>query len=117
MVFCNVSGATGDHPHTKARMAVYEGVHIIVGDWLSEMNIAWNAIKKSENPDLGYEEGFLTPLDKSLDDIVTNDIEVVTNAGALNTLSLTRKAEELCASRGPSHLVISAVVGGDVPEF
>ncbi|KAK9770968.1 putative Major facilitator superfamily (MFS) profile domain-containing protein [Seiridium cardinale] len=109
MVFCNVSGATDDHPHTMARMAVYKGVHVIVGDCLSEMNIAWNAIKKSENPDLGYEEGFLAPLHKSLDDIVNNGIKVVTNAGALDTLSSTCEVEELCASRGHSHLVISAV--------
>ena len=34
-------------------------VDAITGDWLFEMNIAWNAIIKRENPELGYEVGFL----------------------------------------------------------
>lgn len=110
----NVSGATGDHPHAMARMAAHGEVDAIVGDWLSEMNIAWNAIAKLQDPDLGYESGFLTQLSESLDSVVKNGIKIVTNAGALNTPSLTRKVRELCKSRGYDHLVIASVTGDDV---
>lgn len=113
----NVSGATGDHPHAMARMAAQGGVDAIVGDWLSEMNLAWNAITKIEDPDLGYESGFLTQLAESLHDIVSKGIKVVTNAGALNTLSLTRQVQELCASRGYDEVIVAAVVGDDVSEL
>ncbi|KAH8886147.1 DUF1446-domain-containing protein [Thozetella sp. PMI_491] len=113
----NVSGATGDHPHAMARMAANGRVDVIVGDWLSEMNIAWNAITKLENPDLGYEAGFLTQLAESLDDIVTKGIKVITNAGALNTPSLTAKVQQLCSSRGYGDLVVAAVLGDDVSDL
>jgi len=113
----NVSGATGDHPHAMARMVAHGSVDVITGDWLSEMNIAWNAIIKHENPDLGYEGGFLTQLEESLDDIVRKGVKVVTNAGALNTPSLTRKVRELCTSRGHADLIVAAVVGDDISEL
>lgn len=109
-----MSGATGDHPHAMARIAAHGAVDVITGDWLSEMNIAWNAIAKAEDPDLGYEGGFLIQLDESLDDIVNKGIKVVTNAGALNTSALTRKVRELCARRGHGDMVVASVVGDDI---
>jgi hypothetical protein len=63
----NVSGATGDSPHAMRRMAEDGNVDVIVGDWLSEMNIAWNAIAKDQDSTLGYEPGFLTQLAESTD--------------------------------------------------
>ena len=74
-------------------MVASGNVDVITGDWLSEMNIAWNAIvKRDVDPDLGYEDGFYMQLEECLDDIMSQDIKVVTNAGALNTESLFRKA-------------------------
>lgn len=111
----NVSGATGDHPHAMARMVKSGNVDVITGDWLSEMNIAWNAIvKRDTNPDLGYEDGFYQQLDECLDDIIKKGIKVVTNAGALNTLSLYNKVQDLCRRRGYGDVVIAAVLGDDV---
>jgi hypothetical protein len=109
----NVSGATGDSPTAMSRMAASGQVDIITGDWLSEMNIAWNAIAKSQDSSLGYEAGFLVQLEESLDDIVRNGIKVVTNAGALNTMELTRRVEEMCRKRGHG-LVVAAVLGDDI---
>ena len=109
----NVSGATGDAPTAMSRMAASGQVDVITGDWLSEMNIAWNAIAKSQDSSLGYEAGFLVQLEESLDDIVQNGIKVVTNAGALNTIGLTRKVEDLCRERG-HRLVVAAVLGDDI---
>ncbi|KAL3462122.1 hypothetical protein BJX64DRAFT_259676 [Aspergillus heterothallicus] len=111
----NVSGATGDHPHAMHRMAHTGNVDIIVGDWLSEMNIAWNAIAKASDPEAGFEQGFLAQLSTCLERIVEGGIKVVTNAGALNTPVLARKVEELCRERGlAGKVVVAAVLGDDI---
>ncbi|KAK6429098.1 hypothetical protein LTR95_014752, partial [Oleoguttula sp. CCFEE 5521] len=112
----NVSGATGDAPHAMARMVREGNVDVITGDWLSEMNIAWNAIAKAENPDLGYEIGFYDQLGECIEEVAARKIKVVTNAGALNATTLSRKVEELCASRG-LNLTIATVLGDDVSHL
>ncbi|KAF5611458.1 DUF1446 domain protein [Fusarium subglutinans] len=113
----NVSGATGDHPHAMSRMVRSGNVHVITGDWLSEMNIAWNAITKQEvDPNLGYENGFYEQLDECLDDIMQRDIRVVTNAGALNTDALYDKVRALCEKRGYGGFVVAKVLGDDVSD-
>ncbi|KAJ4149181.1 hypothetical protein NW754_000621 [Fusarium falciforme] len=100
-----------------ARMVRSGNVNVITGDWLSEMNIAWNAITKQEvDPDLGYENGFFEQLDECLDDIMQRDIRVVTNAGALNTEALYRKVRALCEKRGYGDCVVAAVLGDDVSD-
>ncbi|OAP58022.1 hypothetical protein AYL99_07112 [Fonsecaea erecta] len=114
----NVSGATGDHPHAMKRMVTSGDVHVVTGDWLSEMNMAWNAMAKRDvDPDLGYEHGFYTQLEECLDDIMARDIKVATNAGALNTLSLFRKVQDLCVARGYRDTVVAAVLGDDVSDL
>ncbi|KAF2177074.1 DUF1446-domain-containing protein [Zopfia rhizophila CBS 207.26] len=113
----NVSGATGDAPHAMSRMAKTGNVDVITGDWLSEMNIAWNAIAKQENPEVGYEVGFLQQLEERIDEIAAQKIKVVTNAGALNTAALSRKVEELCQRRGYGYLLVAAVLGDDVTDL
>lgn len=114
----NVSGATGDHPHAMARMVRSGDVHVITGDWLSEMNIAWNAIKKQEvDPSLGYENGFFDQLEECIDDIVARDIRVVTNAGALNVTSLYAKVKDLCVQRGYPGVVVAVVLGDDISDL
>jgi hypothetical protein len=100
-----------------ARMVAEGSVDVITGDWLSEMNIAWNAIIKQDDPELGYEPGFLRQLEECLDEIVRKDIKVITNAGALNTPALTRKVRELCVTRGYEDLVVAAVVGDDITNL
>ncbi|KAJ9102668.1 hypothetical protein QFC19_004777 [Naganishia cerealis] len=110
----NVSGATGDAPTAMSRMAAAGQVDVITGDWLSEMNIAWNAIAKNQDSSLGYEAGFLVQLEESLDDVVKNGIKVITNAGALNTAELTRRVKALCVARGYEHVKVAAVTGDDI---
>ncbi|OHE92895.1 hypothetical protein CORC01_11762 [Colletotrichum orchidophilum] len=111
----NVSGATGDHPHAMARMLRSGNVQVITGDWLSEMNIAWNAITKRDvDPNLGYENGFYKQLEECIDDIMTKDVRVVTNAGALNTVALFDKIKGLCKRKGYHESVAAAVLGDDV---
>lgn len=98
------------------RMVRDGNVDVITGDWLSEMNIAWNAILKKDNPDLGYEAGFLDQLEDCLDDIVSKEIKVITNAGALNTPALSRRVENLCKERG-HEVVVASVLVDDISDL
>ena len=108
---------TGDHWNAMQRMVRDGNVDVITGDWLSEMNIAWNAIVKKDDPELGYEVGFLQQLEDCIDDIVSKGIKVVTNAGALNTPGLTRKVEELCKERGHEKVIVASVLGDDISNL
>ncbi|GFF58722.1 hypothetical protein IFM46972_11187 [Aspergillus udagawae] len=110
----NVSGATGDSPNAMRRMAQDGNVDVIVGDWLSEMNIAWNAIAKAQDPSLGYEAGFLLQLSESIDLIMERDIKVVTNAGALNTAALAAETRAISRARGHHEAKIAMVLGDDI---
>lgn len=112
----NVSGATGDHPRAMHRMACDGNIDVIVGDWLSEMNIAWNAIAKAQDDQVGFEQGFLDQLGSCLDLIVQRGIKVVSNAGALNTPALATKVEGLCRERGVGGVVVAQVLGDDISE-
>ncbi|THX52525.1 DUF1446-domain-containing protein [Aureobasidium pullulans] len=109
----NCSGATGDAPHAMARMVREADVDVITGDWLSEMNIAWESIRKAEDPELGYDAGFLRQLTECIDDIAERKTKIITNAGAMNAPVLARKVEELCQSRGHD-LVVATILGDDV---
>ncbi|THX86740.1 DUF1446-domain-containing protein [Aureobasidium pullulans] len=109
----NCSGATGDAPHAMARMVREADVDVITGDWLSEMNIAWESIRKAEDPELGYDVGFLRQLTECLDDIAERKTKIITNAGAMNAPVLARKVEELCQNRGHD-LVVATILGDDV---
>jgi hypothetical protein len=113
----NVSGATGDSPNAMYRMAQDGNVNVIVGDWLSEMNIAWNAIAKAQDPSLGYEPGFLMQLGESIDLIMERKIKVVTNAGALNTESLAKEVRDMCLGKGYRDVKIAVVLGDDISEL
>jgi hypothetical protein len=47
-------------------MAQTGNVDVISGDWLSEINIAWNAIIKRENPKIVREVGFWSSYPRAL---------------------------------------------------
>lgn len=100
-----------------SRMVAGGAVDVITGDWLSEMNIAWNAIAKAADPDLGYEAGFLTQLESCVDDVAAKGLKVITNAGALNTEALKKKVQEMCVERGQEGLVVASVVGDDISHL
>lgn len=89
----------------------------IVGDWLSELNIAWNAIRKYDDPTKGYEVGFLEQLEESIDIIAKKNIKLVCNAGALNTPECTRQVKKICDEHGHYGLKIAFVEGDDISEI
>ena len=77
------------------------------------MNIAWESIRKAEDPELGYDVGFLRQLTECIDDIAERKTKIITNAGAMNAPVLARKVEELCQTRG-HNLVVATILGDDV---
>src|ERR1700712_3988026 len=89
----------------------------ITGDWLSELNIAWNAIRKHNDSTKGYEVGFLEQLDDCIDVIVEKNIKVVSNAGALNTPECAKKVREICEKHGYGHLKVAYIEGDDISEY
>lgn len=98
------------------RMVREANVDVIVGDWLSEMNIAWESIRKAEDPDTGYDIGFLQQLGDCIDDNVEAKVRLVTNAGAMNAPALSRKVIDLCDQHGHD-LVVATVLGDDVSHL
>ncbi|KAK9470399.1 uncharacterized protein V1510DRAFT_423161 [Dipodascopsis tothii] len=112
----NVSGATGDAPHAMRRMVDAAQIDAVTGDWLSEMNIAWNSIAMKSDPTAGYDPGFLRQLAESLDAVAARKIKVVTNAGALNPRQLVAEIRKLCAARGLD-LKVALVEGDNVSSL
>jgi hypothetical protein len=97
---------------------VIEGyLDAITGDWLSELNIAWNAIRKYDDSTKGYEIGFLEQLEDCIEIIAKKKIKVVSNAGALNTPECARRVKEICEAKGLGHLKIAYVTGDDISDI
>ncbi|KIW73684.1 hypothetical protein PV04_01782 [Phialophora macrospora] len=117
IIIGNVAGAMEDCPYAMHRMVTEGYLDAIAGDWLSELNIAWNAIRKHNDPTKGYEVGFLEQLDDCIDIIAEKKIKCVTNAGALNTPECARKALEICQQHGQGHLKVAYVQGDDISEI
>ncbi|VUC23916.1 unnamed protein product [Clonostachys rosea] len=114
IVIGNVAGAMEDSPHAMHCMISAGHLDAITGDWLSELNIAWNAIRKYDNTLLGYEIGFLEQLDECIEIIAEKKIKLVTNAGALNTPQCARLAKEICDKHGQEHLQVAYIEGDDI---
>ena len=114
IVIGNVAGAMEDNPDAMKRMLSEGPLDAIAGDWLSELNIAWNAIRKHDDSTKGYEVGFLEQLEDCIDLIAEKKVKCVTNAGALNTPECARKAVEICEKHGHGHLKVAYVEGDDI---
>ncbi|KAJ4244008.1 hypothetical protein NW762_014621 [Fusarium torreyae] len=117
IVIGNVAGAMEDCPHAMHRMLSDGPLDAITGDWLSELNIAWNAIRKLDDPTKGYEVGFLEQLDDCIEIIAEKKVKLVSNAGALNTIQCAKRVKEICEKHGLSHLKIAYVEGDDITSI
>jgi len=89
----------------------------ITGDWAAELNIAWNAIRKYNDPTKGYEAGFLDQLDVSIDIIVQRGIKVVSNAGVLNVVECAKQAKKICEAHGHEGLAVAYVEGDNLSDI
>jgi Acyclic terpene utilisation family protein AtuA len=114
----NMAGGVGDQHTAFHRMITQGPIDAVVGDWLSEMNIAWRAMSMQSDPKSGFEVGFLEQLSDCVEIVAEKRIRVVTNAGALNPLELATQVEMLCKERGlEGKLKVASVLGDDVTEL
>ncbi|KAN0088987.1 DUF1446 domain containing protein [Hyaloscypha variabilis] len=114
----NCSGAIGDGLDQLYRQAAGGPIDGITADYLAEFNLAWKAIEMIDNPQLGYEPGFLDQL--AFKDgaaarlIAEKGLKVVHNGGALNPKGLAEKVNEFFVSLGITTCKTAWVSGDDV---
>jgi hypothetical protein len=89
----------------------------ITGDWLSELNISWNAIRKQDDSTKEYEVGFLDQLEDCIDIFAEKNIKVVSNAGALNTPECARRVKDICQRHGHGYIKVAYVDGDDISNY
>lgn len=110
----NISGSPCDKRVAIARAAAMdEHVDVLVGDWMSELNMPTRAYNVSTDPSaIGYEETFLEALEPALMDIARKGIRLAANAGTVATKKLYELVVEMVKGKGLSLVV--AWVEGDV---
>ncbi|OAL34486.1 hypothetical protein AYO20_06329 [Fonsecaea nubica] len=117
----NVSGSTGDRlDGLKSMLKGTTTVDAIIGDWLSEFNLASRSLQVRDGKKGGYEPGFLYSLRNALDEYINYrnpNLRIAVNAGGLNPKVLAQEVQKLLVSRGCSKKV--AYVTGDnlLPEI
>ncbi|KAL1412334.1 hypothetical protein Q8F55_000078 [Vanrija albida] len=107
------SGYTGDKFGALKEQAEGSGAPILFGDYLAEMNIAWQALAIKADPTAGYEAIFLQHLRTAARTIAANKQKVLTNAGALNPRGLAEAVAALLKEEGVQ-LKVAYVLGDDV---
>ncbi|KAJ2893751.1 hypothetical protein MKZ38_008288 [Zalerion maritima] len=111
----NCSGATGDGPFALRRLVREGPVDVVTADYLAEVNIAWLALERQQDPTKGYESSFLRQLDEETAHIIADKgIKIIHNGGALNPKGLADAIQAQLASYGIVSLKIAYVVGDDV---
>ncbi|EFX00546.1 duf1446 domain containing protein [Grosmannia clavigera kw1407] len=115
VTIANTSGATGDGPLALRRVVREGPVDVVTADYLAEVNIAWLALEKKQDPNKGYEKSFLRQLDRDTAHIVAEKgIKIIHNGGALNPKGLAHEVEKLLQSYDITTLKIAYVEGDNV---
>ncbi|OLN91620.1 hypothetical protein CCHL11_06604 [Colletotrichum chlorophyti] len=86
----SVSGSAADRRHGLAEIARDEDVQYIVGDWMSEYNMAIRGGAKADNPlnSSEFELSFLEAIEPALQYLDGRRIKLAVNAGASDTQKL-----------------------------
>jgi hypothetical protein len=98
------SGSASDRRHAMHSFASNhpnDPVDVIMGDWMSEMNMTGRAWSKTSNDAAdSYEPSFLESLVPALPSIAKHKIKVVANAGATDTQKLHAIVQKLVKDQG-----------------
>lgn len=95
--------------------AMAEKVDVLVGDWLSELNMPSRAYSVSQGLDVGYEPSFLESLEPALENIAKKGLKLCANAGAVATEALYDATVEMVESKGLD-LIVAWIEGDSVLE-
>jgi len=109
----NISGSPCDKRDAIARAAAMdEHVDVLVGDWMSELNMPTRAYNISQGKGVGYEETFLEALEPALENIAKKGIKIAANAGTVATKELYEEVVSMVKAKNLELTV--AWVEGDV---
>ncbi|KAF8858062.1 DUF1446-domain-containing protein [Acephala macrosclerotiorum] len=115
------SGSASDRRHAMATFAANypsDPVDVIIGDWLSEANMATLAAKSQSPTEILYEKTFLEALSPALPDIAKNGIKIAVNAGGSDTKGLVTAVKKLLKEQGlEAKLKVAWIEGDDVLDI
>jgi hypothetical protein len=107
------TGWHGDRADGMAEL-LRSGVQVLTGDYLAELTML--VLQKNQTRGgVGYVEAFIDVLGRHLEEIASQGVKVVTNAGGLDAPGLAEAIRTLCAERGVD-LSVAAIVGDDMRE-
>lgn len=108
----NISGSPCDKRDAIANAAAMdEKVDVLVGDWLSELNMPTRAASVVNGSGVGYEPSFLEALEPALENMAKKGIKLAANAGAVATKALYEEVVKMVEAKGLSLTV--AWIEGD----
>lgn len=119
------SGGVFDRIEAIANMAKDDRVDVIMGDWMSEMNMTFRGSARIDantaqaQPSLAagpqYEGTFIEALEPAIPDIARSGKKVVVNAGASDIEAMARKVQDICTAKGTS-LKVAWITGDEVTD-
>ncbi len=108
------SGFWGDSAVAAPQLVKLGNLDYIVFDYLAELTMSILAAARAKNPELGYATDFVTVTMKNiLQDVVAQNIRVISNAGGVNPQACAKAIEAIAAELGLS-VKIAVVLGDDV---
>lgn len=108
------AGFAGDRLDPAVELVEQGRLDFLVFECLAERTIALAQLRRSIDPDGGYDLMLLDRLGMVLDQSVRNGVRIVTNMGAANPVAAAERAAQLARDRGYAGLRIAAVLGDDV---
>jgi Acyclic terpene utilisation family protein AtuA len=108
------SGFWGDSSVGAPQLVQLGKVDYVVFDYLAELTMSVLAAARQKNPELGYATDFVTVTMKTiLQDVVANNIKIVSNAGGMNPHACAAALAAIAAEQGVA-IKIAVVEGDDV---
>ncbi|KDN62535.1 hypothetical protein CSUB01_02252 [Colletotrichum sublineola] len=98
----SASGSATDRRHGLAELARGEDIQYIVGDWMSEYNMALRGGAKADDPagSSEFEPSFLEAIGPALEYLDARRIKVAVNAGASDTKKLHNVLTNMISEKG-----------------
>ena len=118
----NAMGAVTDLSENMSVLAQRQDIDFIVGDWMSEYNMASRGSMKAafgdgaDSAEAAFEVNFLESIQPCLKNIAANGIKLAVNAGACDTEKLYRELEDRIKQQGLG-LKVAWVEGDEVHDI